>query len=268
MGGFMLKLGIVTISFNQATFLPQAVTSVQMQDASRLSYAIVDPGSTDGSREIIHHFAPRFSQIIFDPDHGPADGLNKGFAAIPEANILGYINSDDYYAPGALDYVLDYFEHHPEIDILTAALRIVDAHGKEELRGRISDPLNLSMFAARCCLICQQGTFFRREAFEKVGGFNIQNKTCWDSELFVDMALAGFKVATLPKVLGYFRSYDTSITSVYQKTQSEQYLRDWTRIKQKIASQGIYQYPGVIESGLRLLYKLNMARHWRWLLVK
>jgi hypothetical protein len=145
---------------------------------------------------------------------------------------------------------------------------MIDAHGKEELRGRISDPLNLSMFAARCCLICQQATFFRREAFDKVEGFNISNKTCWDSELIVDMALAGFKVATLAKVLGYYRNYDTSITSVYQKTQSDQYLSDWSRIKHKIASHGIYQYPSNIEPLLKLFYKLNMLRHWRWLLVK
>jgi glycosyltransferase involved in cell wall biosynthesis len=264
----MLKLGIVTISYNQADFLPKTLESVQVRDLNRLSYVIVDPGSTDDSREIISRCNHQFSAIIFEPDQGPADGLNKGFANLLDVDILGYINSDDYYAPGALDYVINFFERYPNIDVLTGALKITNIHGKEKLRGRISDNLNLSMFAARSCLICQQATFVRKAAFDKVGGFNVDNKTCWDSELIVDLALKGFKFMSVPKVLGYFRSYDTSITALYQKSGSEQYLKDWSRIKDKIKNGGIYQYPDFSESTIRLLYRLNLLRQIRWILVK
>ena len=76
------SLGIVTISYNQARFLTEAIDSVRLRDPDRLRYVIVDPGSTDGSREIIRCRHDRFSAIILEPDSGPADGLNKGFATM------------------------------------------------------------------------------------------------------------------------------------------------------------------------------------------
>src|SRR2546423_8904578 len=112
-----MNLGIVTISFNQAAYLTEAIESVQLADPERMEYVVVDAGSSDGSRAIINRNRRRFSRIIFAPDDGPADGLNKGFAATT-AEILGYLNSDDRFAPGALDFVLAYFEAHPRIDVL------------------------------------------------------------------------------------------------------------------------------------------------------
>ena len=75
-----MKFSIVTISYNQAQFLEQAIRSVIEQDYPDVEYIVVDPGSTDGSREIIERYRDRIDRIIFEPDKGPADGLNKGFA--------------------------------------------------------------------------------------------------------------------------------------------------------------------------------------------
>src|ERR1017187_7879988 len=72
-----MKLGIVTISYNQAGYLQEAIDSVALADLSRLVYVIVDPGSTDGSRDVITRNRHRFPRAILEPDNGPADGLNK-----------------------------------------------------------------------------------------------------------------------------------------------------------------------------------------------
>ena len=97
-----MKFSIVTISFNQAPYLETAIRSVLDQNYPDLEYIIVDPGSTDGSRDIIERFRSRFAKIIFEPDQGPGDGLNKGFAHAT-GDILGYLNSDDALLPGALN---------------------------------------------------------------------------------------------------------------------------------------------------------------------
>src|SRR5712692_1271857 len=184
-----MKIGIVTISCNQAKYLAEAIESVSVADPERLEYVIVDPGSSDGSREIIQRYRRRFSRMIFEPDQGPPDGLNRGFAAL-SADILGYLNSDDRFAPGALDFVLRYFERHPDVDVLCGSIRIVDEHGKPSFRRRTPDPVDLRRYAYETCFFWQQATFFRREAFLKTGGFNVDSKTTWDGELVVDMALA------------------------------------------------------------------------------
>src|SRR5215472_3053330 len=167
-----MKIGIVTISYNQARYLAEAIESVQMADPERLEYVIVDPGSTDGSHQIIERYRRRFSRVLLERDQGPPDGLNNGFAVIT-ADILGYLNSDDRFSPGALDFVLDYFEDHPEIDVLFGAIRIVDEHGRPHIRKRTPDPLDLRRYAYETCYFWQQATFFRRTAFHKTGGFNL-----------------------------------------------------------------------------------------------
>ena len=86
----------------------------------------------------------RASRILFEPDKGPPDGLNKGFAGT-SAGILGYLNSDDRFAPGALDYVLRYFERRPEVDVLCGAIRIIDetGRGRGAASGQRRAPLRL-----------------------------------------------------------------------------------------------------------------------------
>lgn len=96
-----MKFSIVTISFNQREFLERTINSVIGQDGVEIEYIIVDPGSTDGSRDIIERYRPYFAHVILEKDAGPADGLNKGFA-VATGEIYGYLNSDDMFEPGAL----------------------------------------------------------------------------------------------------------------------------------------------------------------------
>lgn len=75
-----MKVSIVTICFNQAAFIEEAIRSVIDQDYSNIEYIVIAAGSTDGSREIIERYRDRIATVLFEPDRGPADGLYKGFA--------------------------------------------------------------------------------------------------------------------------------------------------------------------------------------------
>ena len=75
-----MKISLVTISYNQDRFLEQAIQSVLDQDYPDLEYIVVDPGSTDRSRDIIASFGDRIESVILSPDNGPPQGLNRGFA--------------------------------------------------------------------------------------------------------------------------------------------------------------------------------------------
>jgi len=257
-----MKIGIVTLSFNQGKYLAEAIESVSVADPARLEYAIVDPGSTDDSREIIERYRRRFSHIIFEPDQGPPDGLNKGFAAL-DADILGYLNSDDRFAPGALDYVLRYFERHPSVDALCGAIRIIGERGRPSLRRRTPDHIDLRRYAYESCFFWQQATFFRRAAFLKTGGFNVASKTTWDGELVVDMALAGCRFAYTNNLLGDFRIYGDSITGSCRL--SEALRRDRQHMREKILRAGVPRASQFEVRVMQHLYKFNLRRHWSYL---
>jgi glycosyltransferase involved in cell wall biosynthesis len=255
-----MKLGIVTISYNQAGYLQQAIDSVALADLSRLVYVIVDPGSTDGSRDVITRNRHRFTRAILEPDNGPADGLNKGFAAC-DADVYGYVNADDRFVPGALDYVADYFTRHPEIDLLQGAIRIIKGTGKLKLRGRAPDRLDPARFVCGVAFAWQQATFFRRELFARTKGFNIQNRVTWDGELVLDMLLAGAKVGYTSTVLGDFRVYPESITGSGQGDAAR--WESLGRFRDKLIAAGGEPFSPLREKMERLKYKLNPLRHIR-----
>lgn len=258
-----MNLGIVTISYNQANFLAEAIESVKLRDSSQLQYVIVDPGSKDASRDVIEKYKTRFHKKILEPDKGPADGLNKGFAACGDADIYGYLNSDDRFAPGALDWVLEFFEKNPTVDVLLGAVRIVNAKGQARLRKSLSWSFHSRGFMNGTASAVQQATFFRQRAWRLTQGFNAVNKSCWDTELLVDMLLAGAVFEIRHKVLGDFRIHDASIThSVLRRDDSiyHRYLADLSRIRHKIAATGIAPRAPVFATLGRWAFKFNPYR--------
>jgi glycosyltransferase involved in cell wall biosynthesis len=257
-----MRIGIVTISYNQAKYLAEAIESVQVAPPARVDHVIVDAGSADGSREVIEKYRGRFSRIIFEPDRGPPDGLNKGFLATT-AGILGYINSDDRFRPGALDYVLRYFDGHPDADVLCGAILVIDEHGRPSIRRRTPDRIDLRRYAYQACFFWQQATFFRREAYLRTAGFNLSSETVWDGELVVDMALAGCRFAYTNKLLGDFRIHRDSITGSGRLR--EALGRDQARLREKILSAGIPRGLSLEVQAMKMLYKLNPRRHWSYL---
>jgi glycosyltransferase involved in cell wall biosynthesis len=206
-----MKISIVTISFNQVTFLKRAIESVLRERASGIDieYIIVDPGSTDGSRELIESYGDRVIKV-FKTDTGPADGLNNGFS-VATGDIYGYINADDAYLPGAVSEAINIMTKHSDLDVIYGNSYIVDSSGKG-IKRFSSNQFNLKRFAFGSVVICQQSTFFRSECFTKVRGFNSENVTSWDAELVVDMAIAGAKVKWVNKYWAIFAIYDGTIT--------------------------------------------------------
>jgi len=258
------KLSLVTISFNQVRFLEECLRSVLEQGLPGVEYIVVDAGSSDSSREIIERYAHRLTAKIFERDRGPADGLNKGFGRAT-GNVFGYVNSDDRLVPGALAYVKRYFDEHPHVDVLCSAIRIIDEKGRRKLRSRIPDAFDLADYASGICTVGQQATFFRRQAFEAVGGFNIDNRICWDGELLVDMALNGVRFATDKRVLGDFRIYPGTLTGS-GAFRSPEYGAIRKRLAEKIRARGARLHSPAKERVLQLAYRANLLRHVRYLM--
>lgn len=222
----MARVSIVTISFNQARFLERAVCSVLDQNYQDIEYIVVDPGSTDGSREIIERYRSRISKVILEPDRGPADGLNKGFAAATGL-VFGYINADDAYLPGAVAKAMAVFDSKPQADVVYAHSYIVDETGQVIRRSR-SVPFSLRLYAYGGVVVMQQSTFFRRAAFEVVGGFNTANKTSWDGEMLVRFALTGNHFEMVDDYWSLYAIYSGTMTSS-MKT-NERFRADHARL--------------------------------------
>ena len=159
-----MKVSIVTISLNQAPFLERAILSVVEQDHDDIEYIVVDPGSTDGSRDIIERYRDRISVAVLKPDAGPADGLNMGFARAT-GDIFGYINADDAYLPGAIGKAVDAFRASPAADVVCGHGFIVNANGAVRRRF-YSDQFSAWRYVHGGVTVMQQSTFFAATHFK------------------------------------------------------------------------------------------------------
>ncbi len=246
-----MRISIVTISFNQANYLERAILSVLNQGYHDLEYILVDAGSTDESKIIIDANRHQITQVIEETDKGPADGLNKGFRCAT-GEIFGYLNADDEYLPITFQKVAEIFSSSPSVDVLCGGGYIIDKDGCI-IRKIYSDTFNRRRYLYGAVTILQQSTFFRREAFVQVGGFNIRNKTCWDGELILSFSRQNKIIKTVNELWSAFRLYDKSISGSGQTY--DQYLRDIERFF-------IEEYGRTMNRRDRLLASLMRCEKW------
>lgn len=189
------------------------MSSVLSQEYGDLEYLVVDPGSSDDTPNVIRRFRDRYPgkiTVIAEPDKGPADGLNKAFARAT-GDLFGYLNADDFYLPGCFERAAALAHRYPRAGAIYADGYKADANGRVT-RHVISTRFGPKQFVYGGSLALQQSTFYRREAFRAVGGFNVKNHTSWDAELLLEMALAGIPLVHKKGYWSVFRIHDQSIT--------------------------------------------------------
>jgi glycosyltransferase involved in cell wall biosynthesis len=213
-----MKISVVTPSFNSARFLPLAIESVlsQRSNGIEVEYIVADGGSTDASPAIMARYASAIDRVITGPDTGPANAVNKGLASAT-GEILGWLNADDEYCPGALKRIAVAMERQPDKAMCFGHCAIINEDG-EEIRRPITRfkecffPLS-SRFTLQCInYISQPTVFFRRSALEKAGPLREDLKAAWDYELFLRLWRNGGAVQLNRPPIAHFRWHPTSIS--------------------------------------------------------
>jgi len=197
---------IVTPSYNQAHWLGETMASVlDQQPGAHIDYVVQDGGSTDGSVGLIRAQSDRLHAWESGPDGGQSRAIINGFAKTSGGpdDLMAWLNSDDFYLPGALRYVAHYFANHPEVDAVYGHRIIVDENSQEVSRWVLPkhDP-KLTLINDP---VPQETLFWRRRLWDKVGGLNPDYHYAMDWELILRFQAAGAHIVRLPYFLGCFR---------------------------------------------------------------
>lgn len=163
------KISIVTPSYNQGPYLEKTIRSVLLQGYPNLEYIIIDGGSTDQSVDIIRKYEPWINYWVSEKDRGQSDAINRGLARAT-GELLGWLNSDDWYTEGAFFKVAAAYLEDPEVGALYGQGHIVNERGEvthtPELvqadRQSLLDWANGSDFMQPSC-------FFTKEAWLECG---------------------------------------------------------------------------------------------------
>jgi glycosyltransferase involved in cell wall biosynthesis len=199
---------VVTPSFNQGQFIRATILSVLSQNFPALQYIVVDGGSTDQTIAILKEYSDRLAYVS-EPDNGTADAVNKGLA-LASGEIIGWLNSDDIYYPGALDRVSALFADNPEADVIYGRAHHIDDAGSmiEEYPTKEWSFEDLIDH----CIISQPAAFFRRRAIRRFGPLDTNHRYCIDYEFWIRLAKQGARFLFVPEVFAATRIHPAAKT--------------------------------------------------------
>lgn len=206
------RIGIVTPSYNQGTFIKETIDSVLSQQYPQLDYWVIDGGSEDDTIEILMGYGQEINWIS-EKDRGQAHAINKGMERL-RADVVAFINSDDAYLPEALLSVGRYFASHPDAMWLTGDHVVVDRAGRKVQPYVVAYKKMLRRCPsfrrlAVANYIVQPSTFWRREIMDRIGFFDESLHYCFDYDFWM-RAILKYRLHVTPKALSFFRVHEAS----------------------------------------------------------
>ena len=206
-----LKISIVTPSYSQGAFIEKTLLSVLEQGYPNLEYFVQDGGSTDGTVAVLKQYETKLSGWVSEPDSGQSQAINRGFSST-NGDIMAWLNSDDILLPGALACVADYFNSHPEVDVVYGDRLMIDQNNMEIGRWMLPDHNNKVL--SWVDFVPQETMFWRRSIWDKVGGHIDESyRFAMDWDLLVRFREAGARFAHISRFLGAFRIHDSQKTT-------------------------------------------------------
>lgn len=196
-----MKISIVTVSYNSAQTIAQTIESVLHQTYAPYEYIIKDGGSQDATVQIAESYKDAFAGagirylIISGKDAGIYDAMNQGIA-LASGDLIGLINSDDWYESKALSVVRDAYRKQP-FDLFYADLNMHGQNGRTFIkRARYRNYVTSRDWN-------HPTTFIAREMYAK---YSYRNETLHDDyDLILRMLKDHVRVCVVNEVLANFR---------------------------------------------------------------
>ena len=183
----MVKISIITVTFNRAYVIRTAIESVLKQQYKNYEYIIVDGASNDNTIDIIKEYEPKFEgrmRWISEPDEGIYDAMNKGIK-MATGDVVGIINSDDFFhRSDSFGIIAEAFSENGIQGIYADERDVKPDNLEINYRYCIANYFKPWMF--RIGLMPSHATFYvRREVFESYGYYKTNYKIAADLELMI-----------------------------------------------------------------------------------
>ncbi|MCM2535836.1 glycosyltransferase [Neobacillus pocheonensis] len=195
-------ISVVTVCFNSINTVERTFKSILNQTYSNIEYIVVDGKSTDGTVELIKEYEDYFKKrnIIFkwksEKDNGIYDAMNKGLE-MTTGELVGIINSDDYYEESALEIISTEYLKDSSYDVYHGLLNYYNSGKLSMIKGGDSSVLTQHMIEHPTC-------FLKKKTYEKHGFFNCNYKYVADYELLCRVKKHGGKFKLIDKVIANF----------------------------------------------------------------
>ncbi|MEO3472520.1 glycosyltransferase [Roseomonas sp. CAU 1739] len=204
------RFSIVTPCLNRATTIGAAIDSVLAQGHPSFEHIIVDGGSTDGTAEVLARY-PHLT-VIREADRNLYDAINKGLRSV-HGEIVGLLNSDDLFAPGAFAAAEAGFTDPAVEMVLGAAEFFSEQDGREVvqqlLTGAANDLAEANVIGG---ITTMNAAFYHRTLIERVGPFDDRFPLSADKDFWLRLVLLAPRLARTEATIIRYRSHAGSLT--------------------------------------------------------
>lgn len=210
----MKSISIITVCFNSEKTILKTIESVLNQNFTNFEYIIIDGKSSDSTLKIITSFEQKFLErgiaykFISEQDKGIYDAMNKGIK-LSNGNLIGLLNSDDWYELGTLQIVNNEFLKS-NLDFVHGNMRLYSKEKKviKELKPKGKEVVNRKM------PFFHPTSFARKKVYEELGLYSLNYKICSDYDFMIRVIKNNFKIVYVDKVLTNFTEGGISTTNV------------------------------------------------------
>jgi len=183
----IIEVSIVIPTFNRRSTLPRAIRSVLIQEGTVFEVIVVDDGSTDGTKELVHQDFPQVS-YLWQENQGPSAARNRGIEKA-RGEWIAFLDSDDEWMKGKLAAQLNFFRENSDYRICQT----------EEIwirNGRRVNPMKKHQkfsgwIFEKClplCIVSPSAVMMHRSLFEEAGLFDESLPACEDYDLWLRIA--------------------------------------------------------------------------------
>ncbi len=199
------RVSLITVCFNSVGTIRHTVQSVAAQDYPAIEYIVIDGASTDGTVAVLEEHRDAIDRLVSEPDGGIYHAMNKGIA-LASGEVIGFINSDDFYPRSdSISRIMKAFVA-PTIEACYGDLCYVSpVDTSSVVRYWKSSPFRRRSFLRGWCP--PHPTFLvRRNVYERHGSFDPQYGVAADIELMMRfLEVHEITAEYIPEVLVHMR---------------------------------------------------------------
>lgn len=208
-------VSVIISCYNHEQYIEECILSVLNQDYKNIELLVVDDGSSDKSVGVISRLQEQYDfYFLAQKNKGLTKTLNETIAKSTGEYIVPF-GSDDVMLPHRISTQIDYIKDKPEVGICGGNIELIDSDGVlySEKRQRRDTPFRRmnfeDVFLERKPYVPATTLLIRREALEKVGGFDEDNRL---EDLMIELKItrAGYYIDCIPVVLAQYRKHATN----------------------------------------------------------
>lgn len=217
-----LRFTVVIPTLNQAETIEDTLDSIYGQQYANVEIIVADGGSSDGTMAVLERHRHRLARVLEGPDRGQSEAINKGFA-LASGDILCWLNSDDYFLPGALHRVAETFAADPGVQFVVGAGDVI-SKDHAFLRHVPALPMTEATLLnwKNDQWVMQQCCFWSRALWQQVGGVDESLHLLMDYDLWFRLSRAT-EAALIDTRLAVMR-YHPDVKTVRQRSRVSEEL--------------------------------------------